>query len=107
MTAGWRSRTNSLPMSRATTMTIAMPDRGWTTSCGCGSCARSPPRPAGACGIDQLADMFTPLYMWRAAAFMSHTALESPAVVQARLDSLCDTFKRLKPALVANWSDEV
>ena len=24
MTAGWRSRTNSLPMSRATTMTIAM-----------------------------------------------------------------------------------
>ena len=33
----------------------------------------------GRTGIEQLADMFVPLYMWRAAAFMSHTALESPA----------------------------
>jgi hypothetical protein len=57
--------------------------------------------------IDHLADMFAPLYMWRAAAFMSETALESPAEVQARLDALCDTFQRLKPALVASWSDEV
>ena len=31
----------------------------------------------GRSSIDQLADMFAPLYMWRAAAFMSHTALES------------------------------
>ena len=61
----------------------------------------------GRSSIDQLADMFAPLYMWRASAFMSHTALESPAIVQARLDSLCDTFKRLKPELVANWSDQV
>jgi len=57
--------------------------------------------------VDQLADVFAPLYMWRASAFMSQTALESPAVVQARLDSLCDTFRRLKPELVANWSDQV
>ena len=56
-------------------------------------------------GVEQLADMFTPLYMWRAAAFASHTALESPVVVQARLDSLCKTFERLKPVLVANWAD--
>ena len=61
----------------------------------------------GRASIDQLADMFAPLYMWRASAFMSHTALESPAIVQARLDSLCETFKRLKPELVANWSDQV
>ena len=61
----------------------------------------------GRTSIDHLADMFVPLYMWRASAFMSHTALESPAVVQARLDSLCDTFQRLKPVLVASWSVEV
>jgi hypothetical protein len=61
----------------------------------------------GRAGVDQLADMFAPLYMWRASAFMSHTALESPAVVQARLNSLCETFQRLKPVLVANWSAEV
>ena len=58
-------------------------------------------------GIEHLADMFIPLYMWRASAFMSHTALESPAVVQARLDALCETFERLKPALVASWPVEV
>ena len=61
----------------------------------------------GRTSIDQLADTFAPLYMWRASAFMSHTALESPAIVQARLNSLCETFKRLKPELVANWSDQV
>jgi hypothetical protein len=61
----------------------------------------------GRTSIEHLADMFLPLYMWRASAFMSHTALESPAVVQARLDSLCETFQRLKPGLVASWSVEV
>ena len=54
--------------------------------------------------IEHLADMFVPLYMWRASAFMSETALESPAIVQARLNSLCETFLRLKPMLVASWS---
>jgi len=34
-------------------------------------------------------------------------AFSCPAVVQARLDSLCDTFRRLKPELVANWSNQV
>jgi hypothetical protein len=58
----------------------------------------------GRIGVAQLADMFAPLYMWRAAAFASHTSLESPAMVQARLDSLCETFERLKPVLVASWS---
>ena len=61
----------------------------------------------GRTGVEHLADMFAPLYMWRASAFMSHTALESPAIVQARLNSLCETFQRLKPVLVANWSVEV
>jgi hypothetical protein len=35
---------------------------------------------------------------------MSQTARESPAAVQARLNSLCETFERLKPELVAAWS---
>src|SRR4051812_10901830 len=56
-------------------------------------------------GVDQLADMFAPLYMWRAAAFASQTALESPVAVQARLDSLCKAFERLKPVLVASWTN--
>lgn len=57
----------------------------------------------GRAGMDHLADMFLPLYMWRASAFMSQTAAESPAVVQGRLNSLCETFQRLKPVLVASW----
>jgi hypothetical protein len=61
----------------------------------------------GRTSIDHLADMFVPLYMWRAAAFMSHAALESPAKVQARLDCSVRTFQRLKPVLVASWSVEV
>jgi hypothetical protein len=61
----------------------------------------------GRTNVDHLVDMFAPLYMWRASAFMSHTASESPAIVQARLDSLCETFLRLKPALAARWSVEV
>ena len=69
---------------------------------------RLSPRPAwGATNIEHLADMFVPLYMWRAAAFMSRTASEPAAAVQARLDSLCQTFQRLKPVLVAGWSVEV
>lgn len=61
----------------------------------------------GPASIEHLADMFAPIYMWRAAAFMAQTASDPPAVVQARLDSLCDTFVRLKPSLVARWSVEV
>jgi glucosylglycerate synthase len=60
----------------------------------------------GRTSIEHLADMFAPLYMWRASAFMAHTRSESPAVVQARIDALCETFLRLKPALVARWSVE-
>jgi glucosylglycerate synthase len=61
----------------------------------------------GRAAIDHMADMFVPLYMWRAAAFMSDTAPDPPVAVQARLDALCDTFQRLKPTLVATWSNEV
>jgi glucosylglycerate synthase len=61
----------------------------------------------GRAAIDHLADMFAPVYMWRAAAFMSTTAQEPPSEVQARLDSLCDMFERLKPVLVASWSHKV
>ena len=58
-------------------------------------------------GSEHLAGMFVPLYLWRAAAFMARTAPEQPATVQQRLDGLCDTFLRLKPALVSRWSAEV
>jgi glucosylglycerate synthase len=61
----------------------------------------------GSTGIEHLAGMFVPLYLWRASAFMAHTAPEADAVVQARLDSLCETFRRLKPVLVNSWSAEV
>lgn len=61
----------------------------------------------GRTSIEHLADMFAPLYMWRASAFMSHTASDTPAMVRAKLDALCETFLRLKPALVSRWSVEV
>jgi hypothetical protein len=58
-------------------------------------------------GVDDLADMFVPLYMWRAARFMSFTAHEPEDVAQTRLNALCDAFQRLKPALVDGWAVEV
>jgi hypothetical protein len=61
----------------------------------------------GSTGIEHLAGTFVPLYLWRAASFMAHAAPEGDATVQARLDSLCQTFQRLKPMLVGNWPTEV
>ena len=61
----------------------------------------------GRTSTEHLADMFAPLYMWRASAFMAHTASDTAATVRAKLDALCETFLRLKPALVARWSVEV
>jgi hypothetical protein len=61
----------------------------------------------GGTGLDHLASMFVPLYLWRAAAFMAQTSHESDAMVQARLDSLCRTFERLKPVLVDTWTVSV
>lgn len=58
----------------------------------------------GPTSVEHLASMFVPLYLWRAAAFMAETADGADAVVQARLDSLCQTFQQLKPVLVAHWS---
>ena len=50
--------------------------RGSTTSSGCGSCMPSPPRHAsGAPASSTWPTCSLPLYMWRASAFMSHTAL--------------------------------
>jgi glycosyltransferase involved in cell wall biosynthesis len=60
----------------------------------------------GSTGVEHLAGMFVPLYLWRAAAFMARTAHEGDEAVQARLDSLCETFQRLKPLLVSSWSAE-
>ena len=61
----------------------------------------------GPTGIEHLAGMFVPLYLWRAASFMAHAALEAGPTVQVRLDTLCQTFQRLKPELVESWSAEV
>jgi hypothetical protein len=61
----------------------------------------------GRINVEHLVDTFAPLYMWRASAFMAQTADEPPDVVQARLDSVCETFLRLRPALVARWPAEV
>ena len=61
----------------------------------------------GPTGIEHLAGTFVPLYLWRAASFMAHAALESAPTVQARLDTLCQIFQRLKPELVESWSAEV
>jgi hypothetical protein len=58
----------------------------------------------GTTSLEHLAGMFVPLYLWRAAAFMAQMSGEADAAVQARLDSLSDTFQRLKPVLVGNWS---
>jgi hypothetical protein len=59
----------------------------------------------GPASIEQLADMFVPIYMWRAARFMSQTALEPADVVQTRLNVLGDAFQRLKPVLVRSWDE--
>jgi glucosylglycerate synthase len=61
----------------------------------------------GTAGVDHLADMFVPLYMWRAARFMSLTAREPDDGAQARLNALCDAFQRLRPTLVNGWTVEV
>jgi hypothetical protein len=45
--------------------------------------------------------------LWRAAAFMRQAAFEADATVEEGLESLCQTFQRLKPSLVERWSDEV
>jgi hypothetical protein len=60
----------------------------------------------GMAGIEHLAGVFVPLYLWRAAAFMTQTSHEADADVQVRLDSLCQTFQRLRPVLVDSWSAE-
>jgi hypothetical protein len=60
----------------------------------------------GSSGIEHLAGLFVPLYLWRASTFMAHSARESDAATHARLESLCHTFERLKPLLVDGWSAE-
>src|SRR5262245_20622279 len=61
----------------------------------------------GQVAVDQRASMFVPLYLWRAATFMAHATLASDATVQARLESLSQTFEQLKPVLVDRWSAEL
>ena len=58
----------------------------------------------GRTSVERLAGTFVPLYLWRAATFMSETAADADASVLARLDALCGTFQRLKPVLVGTWT---
>jgi hypothetical protein len=60
----------------------------------------------GSTGSEHLAAMFVPLYLWRASAFMAHTAREDAATLQERLDAVCEAFQQLKPVLVSSWSPE-
>ena len=61
----------------------------------------------GRTGPEHLAALFVPLYLWRAAAFMAQAAPQTERAVRERLESLCETFLRLKPVLVSNWLAEV
>lgn len=59
-------------------------------------------------GLNDLASIFAPLYLWRAACFMADTAADSESAMQRRLDTLCDTFEQMRPMLVHQWmADEV
>lgn len=60
----------------------------------------------GRTGIDHLAGMFVPLYLWRAAAFMARAAHQTDLETNEELESLCQTFLRLKPVLVDRWTAE-
>jgi hypothetical protein len=61
----------------------------------------------GRIGPEHLAGLFVPLYLWRAAAFMARAAHQTDAAVYQGLESLSQTFLRLKPVLVDSWSAEV
>ncbi len=61
----------------------------------------------GRIGPEHLAGLFVPLYLWRAAAFMARAAHQTDAAVHQGLESLSETFLRLKPLLVDSWSAEV
>jgi hypothetical protein len=61
----------------------------------------------GRIGAEHLAGLFVPLYLWRAAAFMARAAHETDVAVYQGLESLSQTFLRLKPVLVDSWSAEV
>jgi hypothetical protein len=61
----------------------------------------------GRIGPEHLAGLFVPLYLWRAAAFMARAAHQTDAAVHQGLESLSQTFLRLKPVLVDSWSAEV
>jgi hypothetical protein len=61
----------------------------------------------GLAGPEHLAGLFVPLYLWRAAAFTAQAAHQTERAVHNRLESLCQTFLRLKPVLVSSWLAEV
>lgn len=58
----------------------------------------------GAAALEHLADMFVPIYMWRAASFMGRVSGSPPDVVQQQLNMLCDAFQRLRPLVVEGWT---
>ena len=101
------SRTCSSPGSSSGSWTTcrARP-RDWTMSCGCGRCTGSRPRSSTAARRSTIwptcsrrCTCGAPRRSWR-----KRRPNRRPRV-QGRLDALCETFQRLKPALVASWLD--
>ena len=87
---------------------VSAPALHSTTSCGSGSSMRSSPRRAEA----RPASSTSPPCSCRSICGARRRSwrtprTKTPPTVQARLDSLCETFQRLKPVLVSSWSAEV
>jgi hypothetical protein len=45
-----------------------------------------------------------PLYLGRVASFFRENAAEDPVHVDARLDTLCQTFELARPRFVDGWT---
>jgi hypothetical protein len=54
--------------------------------------------------LEHLAQAFVPLYLARAASFLTQTADEPAEATAARLDALAYAFERDKPHLVERWA---
>jgi hypothetical protein len=94
--------------SRASPRRPPIPSRIQTMSCGWRSSMRSwRRRAADGPASTSWPGCSVPLYLWRAAAFMTRAAHEDDATVRENIESLGETFQRLKPLLVERWSAEV
>jgi hypothetical protein len=54
---------------------------------------------------EHIAQALMPLYLGRAGSFLLQHAAREPAPVAEALESLCLEFERVKPDVVARWSE--